>query len=93
MNFRDRHGDANFYDLPYDRFVEDPVAGVRRAYEHFGETLSETAETAMRAYLKHSPKGRYGTHRYAIEDFGLCPGEIRERFADYTKRCDIPEEA
>ena len=93
MNFRDRHGDANFYDLPYDRFVEDPVAGVRRAYEHFGETLSETAETAMRAYLEHSPKGRYGTHRYSIEDFGLCPGEIRERFADYTKRFDIPEEA
>jgi hypothetical protein len=92
MEFRDRRGDANFFDLAYDRFVEDPVGGVRRAYEHFGETLSEAAETAMRAYLERSPRGRYGTHRYAIEDFGLRPGEIRERFADYTKRFEIPEE-
>lgn len=92
MDFRDRHGDASFYDLPYDRFVEDPVGGVRRAYEHFGETLSERAETAMRAHVERSTKGRYGTHRYAIDDFGLTPGEIRERFADYTRRFEIPEE-
>ena len=53
----------------------------------------EAGSEAMRDYLERSPRGRYGRHRYATEDFGLRPGEIRERFADYTKRFEITEEA
>ena len=92
MEFRDLHGDMNVYDLPYHRFVKDPLGEIQLAYEYFGEPLSGEAERAMRAPLERSPKGRYGTHRYEIGDFGLHADEIRERFSSYTKRFEIPEE-
>jgi hypothetical protein len=59
---------------------------VRAAYAAFGEPLSSEAEAAMRAHLAASPKGRHGKHEYALADFGLAEGEVRERFARYAWR-------
>lgn len=92
MDFRARRPDVRFHDLQYHDFVRDPIGEIRRAYAAFGETLCEPAERAMRAKLAASPQGRHGRHRYALAEFGLGAGEVRERFASYVARYDVPVE-
>jgi hypothetical protein len=46
----------------------------------------------MDAYVEAHPKGEFGVHRYDLAEFGLDAPSLRERFADYTARYDIPEE-
>lgn len=93
MDFRDLQGDAGFYDLQFSDFVRDPIAAVRGAYDHFGDTLSDDAEAAMRRHLEQRPRDKYGTHRYSLDDFGIDAGEVRERFSRYVDRFSVPQEA
>lgn len=86
IEVRDRIGDGRFYDVEFDRFVVDPIAEVGRIYSHFGEELSGEAEQAMRVHLDANPQGRYGTHEYTLERFGLSGHQINERFLRYTER-------
>jgi len=92
MEFRTREGDARFFDLQFRDLVTDPIGSVRAAYSHFGAALSEEAEAAMRAHLATHPRGTHGPNRYRLEAYGLDRGEIRERFAAYVSRFDVPEE-
>lgn len=86
LEFRERRPEVVFHDLPYGELLRDPLGAVRAAYAAFGEPLSSEAEAAMRAHLAASPKGRHGKHEYALADFGLAEGEVRERFARYARR-------
>ncbi len=95
MDFRARNRakDAeHFFDLHYGDFARDPIASVRRIYEHFGEVLSSDAETAMRAHLDAHPKGQYGAHHYSLEDVGLAPEQVKERFSAYSARFGVESE-
>ena len=85
-SFRATHPDHPLLDLRYDELVGAPVETVARIYDFCGSPLSTRAESAMSAYLEANPRGRFGEHRYDPADFGLDPGEIRERFSGYTKR-------
>ncbi|MEE8507798.1 MAG: sulfotransferase [Myxococcota bacterium] len=95
MEFRARHAakDAErFLDLHYGDLAKDPIESVRRIYDHFGETLTPDAETAMRAHLDAHPKGHHGVHHYSLEAVGLAPEQVRERFSEYCARFDVPPE-
>jgi hypothetical protein len=93
IDFRDRNPSVSVYDLHYRDLARDPVAAVRDLYAHFGEALTDTAAAAMRDHLARHPRERYGAHRYEPEDFGLDAGAIRARFAAYTRRFDVREDA
>jgi hypothetical protein len=88
---RARHADkaAQFMDIQFDEIIADPVAAIRRAYDHFEMPWSQRAEEQMRSFLAANPRGKHGTHRYSLEDFGLELDAIRERFADYCERYDV----
>jgi Sulfotransferase family len=92
VEHRTRCGDSRFFDLHYRELVADPVGAVARIYEHFGETLSPEAEASMAAYLAAHPRGRHGTHEYALADFGLEEITVRDRFAGYTERFGVEVE-
>ena len=92
MAFRDREGDARFFDLQFRDFMADPIGCVRTAYAHFGEALSKDAEAAMQTHLASHPRGKHGRNAYHLETFGLDRGLIRERFAGYVERFGVPEE-
>lgn len=91
MDVRARHADkaAQFMDIQFDEVIADPVAAVRRAYDHFEMPWSLRSEERMRAFLAANPRGKHGAHRYSLDDFGLELGAIRERFADYCRRYDV----
>jgi Ni/Co efflux regulator RcnB len=93
MQARARHPATPFYDLAFDRFLADPIAAIAGIYDHFGLTFSAEAEAAMRRFRDERPKGRHGTHRYDLSDWGLDADEIRARFRDYTRAYDVRPEA
>ena len=88
--FKARRGADAIYDVQYADTVRDPMAVVRGIYEHFGEPLTGEAEAAMLAYLDANPKGKHGSHSYDLAEFGLSKEGVRERFAGYIERYDIP---
>ena len=81
---------GQFIDVQFEEIIVDPVAAVARIYERFEIPWSESIETVMRAFLADNPRGKFGPHRYALEDFGLDRGTIRERFEPYCRAYDVP---
>jgi hypothetical protein len=75
-----------FLDLYYRDLTRDPLATVRRVYDHFQLRFSEGLEESIRRYLAKNPKDKYGTHRYTLEEFGLDPEREKERYRPYRER-------
>jgi sulfotransferase family protein len=88
--FRAANPDHPVIDVQYDTFVREPVETVASIYDALGDTLSDEVRDAMKGYVAANPKDSRGVHRYDIRDFGLVPGQIRERFADYVDRYGVP---
>lgn len=87
---RDRLDPARFVDVDYRRFVSDPLAAARSIYGHFDLPQGEAVRAALRQHMADHPQGRHGRHEYSLEQYGLTPGAVRERFADYIQRFDLP---
>jgi hypothetical protein len=83
---RDRSDAARFVDVRHDDFVDDPLGVARRIYAGFGLKLSAEAEAAMRTHVGDNPKGKHGSHAYALEEWGLSADAVRERFTSYIER-------
>lgn len=82
---RARHDPARFVDVHYGDFVRDPIGTVEGIYRHFGIPFSDEARAAMTDLHRQSSTGAAKpSHRYALEDFGLTPAQVEERFAGYT---------
>lgn len=80
-------------DVQYADLAVDPVGTVETIYAGCGRELSPQAREAICGYVDAHPRGRFGTHGYRLEDYGLRQEQIRERFADYVARHDVPSEA
>ncbi len=90
--FRAAHPERPICDVQYADLVQDPVATVGRIYDCLGLVLDTGAAGAIAAYVDAHPKGEFGVHRYDLASFGLDAGAIRERFAEYVERYDVPAE-
>ncbi len=83
--------------LPANRFAHvrspdlsrDPLGTVAAAYRELGMDLSEDASTAMQAFIRAKRENASPRHIHGAQGFGLEPGAIRERFADYCDRFDL----
>jgi hypothetical protein len=91
-SFRAARPDHPICDVLYADLVQHPVATVGAIYSALGLELDPAAASAMDAYVEAHPKGEFGVHRYDLAEFGLDAPSLRERFADYAARYDIPEE-
>jgi hypothetical protein len=87
--FRDTHPEHPILDVHYADLVGDPVATVARIYEATGAQLSDAAAANIADHVAANPKGKFGTHRYDLAEFGLDAGAIAERFAGYVERYDV----
>ena len=74
-----------FYDLPFERIVEDPVLAIRDLYSHFDLEYTEAADRAINHFRAANPKGKRGEHAYTLEQWGLDADEVRERFQRYSR--------
>lgn len=88
--FRRANPGHTVLDVQYGDLVVDPVGTVEAIYAGCGRELSAQAREAISAHVRAHPRGRFGAHGYRLEDYGLDAGQIRERFADYISRYDVP---
>jgi hypothetical protein len=88
--FRAAHPERFILDVQYDDLVRKPVETVSRIYGAFGEELGSGASAAIESYVASNGKGKFGSHRYDLADFGLDQAEVAERFASYVARYDVP---
>lgn len=76
---------ARVTDIAFDDAVADPIGQVARVYDSIGLPLTAEAESAMRRWLAERPR-EPARPPYGLEDYGLRPEQVDERFALYTKR-------
>jgi hypothetical protein len=86
---RDRCDPGRFLDVEYERFVSDPLATMERIYAHFELPLSGPTRDAMSRHVRDNPQGKHGSHRYALEEFGLTPNQVTQRLSGYIDRFDL----
>ena len=79
-------------DVAFRDFVADPVAQVRRVYEHFGLTLEDRVAADMRAYVAANPSDRDGKHEHRFEHTGLDLEEERARMRRYQEYFRVASE-
>jgi hypothetical protein len=90
---RDRLAEYRVCDVNYIEIRRDPVAAVRRIYEHFGWLLSAEAEQRMRLVLASQPQEQYGRHRYNLSGFGIREAEGAAAFTAYCDRFGLSAQA
>ena len=76
-------------DVHFEVFMADDVAMVEQIYGLADQPFTDQARAAVSAYLDTHRRHRHGGLIYDLADFGLDPGELRERFRDYTDRFGV----
>jgi hypothetical protein len=92
MEVRRERGSEQFFDLDFREILADPVAAVKRIYDHFDLEFTEDAEQKLRGYRAENPPGKHGEHRYAIADFGLTDRDVLDRYAAYIDHFKVEQE-
>lgn len=92
IDFRDRGNEDRFFDLSFESVQRDPLTAVAQLYAELGDVLTDDARNRMQEWWSESSKERSGPHTYNAEMFGLDPATIREQFAFYSDRFDVPLE-
>lgn len=87
MAIRDGWDDdgARVTDIGFDAAVADPIGQAARVYDAIGLPMTAEAEDAMRRWLAHCPR-EVARPPYGLENYGLDPEQVDERFTLYNKR-------
>ena len=72
-------------DLAFKDIVADPVAAVRRVYEHGGMDFGPASEAAVAGWWAANPSDKHGHHRYELADYGLTREQVETVYADYIE--------
>ena len=79
---RQEHDPAQFVDVDYREFVDDPVATTRSIYDSFDLPWTDGAASAVAAIDAASRRGdRRPRHTYSLAEYGLTEDEVRAAFA------------
>jgi hypothetical protein len=76
---------ARVTDIAFDDAVADPIGQVARVYDAVGLPLTVEAEGAMLRWLDERPR-ETARPAYTLENYGLRPEQVDERFTLYNKR-------
>ena len=93
VDFRERHPEAQFVDVPYQDLITDPLGIVQRIYDEFGLALASTTKASMRSHIEREKQHRHGKHAYSLNDFGLERRQLESRFAGYLGQFQVTIEA
>ncbi|HTZ69122.1 MAG TPA: sulfotransferase [Acetobacteraceae bacterium] len=75
----------DIYHLYYDNLLDNPMTQMKELYTWLGDEWTEAAEQGMHTWLANNPQGRFGTHDYALSEWGFSDSDLKPYFADYLK--------
>jgi Sulfotransferase family len=79
--------EARIIDLAHRDVVHDPKGAMRRIYERFDVPFSDDYAARIEHFLTaHPAASRLGKHKHSAEEYGIDPGAVHERLADYYAR-------
>jgi hypothetical protein len=90
MDFRARVGDDRFADIAHADLQSDPVGAVARAYAAVDLAFPEASRSAIATWAEQHRRRERGTPGRDLSSFGLSAEEVRDAFADYLDRFDVP---
>jgi Sulfotransferase family len=79
--------------VDYYQLVDDPGAVMPGVFEAIGLEWTSSVDDRVRSWREANPKGKRGTHEYALSDYGLDRDEVTDAFSAYTTRFNIPTES
>jgi Sulfotransferase family len=85
-------GHSSLVHVDYYQLVESPETVMPDAFEAVGLEWTPVVEDRIRTWRAENPKGKRGTHEYALDDYGLDRDMVAEALAPYVDRFDIPSE-
>lgn len=86
MSFRNTTKEKDkFIDIHYNTFINQPMQTIRLIYKKIGVEMDNKLEDLMWSSEKRNTKGKYGSHHYKLEDFGLNEDIIKTHYRDYIQ--------
>jgi hypothetical protein len=77
-------------DVPFDAFMADDMASVRRICEKAGLPITAESELQLLDFIAAHPRGKHGQVQYNLKrDFGVAPDTLRDRFRFYLQAIPI----
>ncbi|GIX29673.1 MAG: putative sulfotransferase [Porticoccaceae bacterium] len=79
--------------VDYYALLADPAATLSEVLAALDLDAPPEVRAAVAEWARANPPGARGVNPYRLEDYGLHPEEVAERFSDYRERFAIPREA
>lgn len=96
MNFRSNNPqyEKQILDCMYEELFSNPIEMVKKIYKKFDLEYTEEFEQRMIIYLKSNQQGKYGRHKYSLDEYGFEANQVYEDFSDYCNHYsyNIPEQ-
>lgn len=85
LNYRKAHpeNEDRIFDCMYDEFFSDPIAMVKKIYQKFDLEYTKEFEKRMIVYLENNKQGKYGRHKYSLEEYGFDAESLYEEYKEY----------
>lgn len=72
MKYRqDTNNNDRFTDIKYTDLLQDSIEVLSKIYRKRGEVIGDDLISIFNETERNSPKGKYGSHHYNFEDFGI----------------------
>ncbi len=74
---------GKFTDIQYDKFIADPIKTLKDIYFRTGRTMDQRIEDQLASVDRKNSKGKYGSHKYNLNDFGISRQTISIHYSEY----------
>ena len=85
--------DEQFVDSHFLDLMRDPVACIRGIYEQLGRPFTDSFAAEIVRYVQHKPQGKFGKHRYSIDDMGIDVADFNARSGNYRRHFGVASES
>lgn len=87
LKYRRAHpeNEDRIFDCVYEEFFSDPIAMVKKIYQKFDLEYTKEFEQRMIVYLQNNKQGKYGRHKYSLEEYGFDAESLYEEFREYME--------
>lgn len=85
FKYRNEHPEIEkqIFDCMYEELFTNPIEMVKRIYQKYELDYSKEFEERMKNYLRNNKQGKYGRHKYSLEEYGFTGEGLYQKYKDY----------